>query len=604
MRPPTDQTVWQWSADNRVLPSESSTEPGRYDIHRFPFLIEIMERLSPRDPAQEIFVMKGSQLGFSEIIINWALYTADTNPSPMMLVQPTQGMAKAFSRERIAPSAELVVSVSKKLGSPKSRDAENTIMYKKFPGGYLVMVGTQSAAELRSRPIKNLACDEVDAFEQDVDGEGDPYELAKARTRNFPSKKVFAISSPGSAETSRIKPLYKSGSQAKYYIPCPHCGAFQTIKWTNIKYQKLENGSLDETSVHLLCEDCGALIDESFKQDMLINGEWREEYPEQTIKSYFINALYSPVWSWTDAVRNWINANKPGNEFLLRVFVNTVLGEPWETTGRSVQDKIVSERVEEYSTDVPANVLILTTGVDVQEDRLEVEIVGWAANRESWSIDYAVFKGDTEHAEVWNQLDEYLLKPWQHENGQHVRPAWTFIDSGYNSETVYKFCKAREFRNIYPSKGKGGPGQGWIKAPKYGKRNQAGVYPFILFVDEFKQLLYSNLNIEQPGQGYCHFPEKDVYDPHFFEMLTAEIQRTVKRGNKKIIEWYLPSGRRNEALDCRVLAMAGFEQAVAWGRLDLAAIKKAGKIISGNAGKRPIQKKRKRARVISKGVSA
>lgn len=556
IKPPPELTIDQWADKYRILPKTASAEHGRWRTDRFPFLREIMRELSPQTSTQEVVVMKGAQLGFTELAINLMLYSIDYRPTSILYIQKTLDAVERFSKQRFAPSVKLIPSIFEKIG--EGRESSNTIRMKVFPGGIIIMGGANSSASLRSMPIEICIIDEWDSFDSDIEEEGDPAELAIRRTSNFPRRKIYKVSTPTIKEVSKIETAYEMGDQRKYYIPCPFCGFMQVIEWANIKY-KNTHGEVDLNNIYLECIKCKGKIYEKYKTQMLANGEWRKHNPISDIASFHISALYSPVgfYSWRDAVKLWLKAERNFSKELLKVFINTVLGETFTESGKTITGHILENRKESYSAEVPSGVLCLTAGVDVQLDRIEIEVLGHGKNQETWSIDYQIFHGDTEQPHIWNDLDKYLMKTWKHENGLNMSLSCVAIDSGNLARVVYNFCRYREYRRIFPVKGKNGWGFGYLRRPRT-RLKDSGVWLFIAYVDEIKSKVYSQLAIEKPGPGYCHFPNNypDKYDDVYFKQLTSErlVVDKSKIGRTKLI-WKLDEGRRNEALDCRVYAI-------------------------------------------------
>jgi len=551
LQPREDITMDIWADRYRKLPQVSSSESGQWRTDRFPFLREIMLVLSPESSYRTVVVMKGSQLGFTECALNMIMYDIQEKPCPILYVQKTIDAVKRFSKQRLQPSIDLCPEISKLVSPVISRDSSNTIQLKSFPGGILILGGANSAASLRSMPIQDLILDEEESYEDDIDEEGSPSDLAIKRTTNFPRRKIFRLSTPGMKETSKIEPLYLLGDQRQYKIPCPGCGFYQVIYWRHIKYD-----NDDPTSARFKCEECGGEFDENFKTVMLENGYWEAKFPGRRIASFHISALYSPVgfYSWEDAVDDWLMCQEPHQINKLQVFINTTLAETFTQNYKQLSATGLLKRKEVYDGDMPETVLVLTAGCDVQEDRIECEIIGWGAKQESWSIDYVVLMGDTESTFVWEQLDQYLLRTWKHPKGIEMNLACVGVDSGHRAKVVYNFCKSRFHRRIFPVKGKSGWGQGYIRRPK--KPNEHGVMLFLIFVDEIKSKIYSYLKLKAPGPGYCHFPVKDVYDKNYFKSLTSEKLVTKHERGKKRLLWELPAGHRNEALDCRCYGLA------------------------------------------------
>lgn len=556
VEPPPDLRVWEWADKFRVLASEASSEPGPWRTSRFPYLREIMDVLSPQCATEEVILMSAAQVGKTECCLNLKGSTIHYHPRPMLYIQKTVDAVMKYSAQRLSKSLLNTPEVADKIAPMKSRDDSNTKLLKNFPGGLLVLGGANSAASLRSMPICILMLDECDSYELGIQEEGDPIELAIRRTANFPGRKIFYLTTPNVKETSRIEPLFESSDQRFYYVPCPFCKKKQRIIWENIKYSTFGDHELIKDSIYLKCVHCGKRIREHHKTYMLENGEWIPEKPGREIVGFHINALYSPLgfFSWKKAVLLWLKYRRTLNTETLRVFVNTVLGETYSETGKEVDFSTLESRKEQYPADIPKDGLVLVCGADVQDDRIEAEVVAFGVEQESWSIEYVRFMGDTAYAFVWEQFDKFLQKQYKHESGVLLNIAVTAVDSGYRAREVYNFCKTREVRRIFPIKGQDGWGRGLINRPL--KRHKDGVWLFNVFDDEVKTRVYSQLKTEKPGPTYCHFPDKPEYDSNYFRMLTSERLLRKRISGQYKLKWELPAGRRNEALDCRKYAIA------------------------------------------------
>lgn len=554
LSPKPPLTVDEWSDQNRFLPEVAAHESGLWRTSRFPFLKKIMELLSPQNPAQQVVVMKGAQLGFTECSLNWMFYTIDYSPAPMLYVQKTLTDMEVFVKQRFDPSLEEMPDMKNKIGdAKKGKGSGDTAKIKLFPGGMIRFGGANSAASLRSMPIERLTLDEEDSYEQDIQQEGSPSKLAIRRTANFPNRKIYRLSTPTIKETSVIEPLFEGGTKERYYVPCPHCGHMDWIRWDNIKW---END--DPKTAMLMCEGCGVLIEERYKTEMLAKGEWRAAEPNAPYHSFHISSLYSPYgfYSWEQAVDEYLEAIHKKDNTLLKTFINTVLGETWSESGRIIKAGILESRKEQYKSEIPDGVRILIGSADVQKDRIEAEIVGYDSNMESWGIEYAVFRGETENpkGEIWKQLDQFFLRSWKSSNGAAYPIAIAAIDSGYMTKVVYEYCRLRMHRNFFPVKGDEGWGHGYIDRPM--RKNKYGVWPFRAFADEIKNKVYSYLQIDEPGPGYCHWPRKECYDTNYFKQLTSEYLDKKWVNGRYRLKWILPQGRRNEALDIRMLNIA------------------------------------------------
>lgn len=561
LRPDPVLKVSEWADRYRVLPQRAAAEPGRWRTSRTPYLREIMDRLSPGDPTQIVVLMKGSQLGGTEAGNNWLGFLIDCSPGPIMMVQPTVEMAKRVSKQRIAAMIEDCPRLRKKVSDARSRDSGNTILAKEFPGGILVITGANSAVGLRSMPVRNLFLDEVDGYDADVDGEGDPVELALKRTATFRrNRKVFIVSTPTVKELSRIERAFQRSDQRRYHVPCPFCGTMAPLLWRNIEWPK----DHPEQAAYR-CGACQELVPEHHKTAMLEHGRWIAQAEGDGVTAgYHLSALYSPLgwYSWGEMARDFLVAKHEGPE-KLKTWVNTCLGETWEESGETVDEDSLLARREEYPAEVPLPVLVLTAGVDVQDDRLEVEVVGWRTGEESWGIAYQVLWGDPDTPpgdpdSPWTQLDDLLTSTWEREDGARLRTVCCCIDSaGHRTEAVYRYVKDRQGRRVFATVGRAGVGRPIISAPAPKRQGQSKrpVKLFTVGVDEAKGILFSRLKGREPGPGYCHFPVGAGYGPEYFLQLTAE-KRVIRyiKGFPKA-EW-IKTRARNEALDCRVQAHA------------------------------------------------
>lgn len=565
LKPDPLVTVSEWADANRMLSSKASAEPGRWRTDRTPYLREIMDSLSPSSPVEKVVFMKGSQIGGTEAGQNWIGFVIDNSPGPMLFVQPTVDIAKKVSKQRLDPLIEESLSLSKKVAPARERDSGNTQLVKEFQGGILLLAGANSAAGLRSMPIRFLFLDEVDAYPGDVEGEGDPVELAEARTRTFARKKIFHVSTPLVNGHSRIESSFEESDRRYFRVPCPHCMHKQVIRWPMMKW---EEGQPE--SVRLACEGCGTLIEEHHKTWMLSQGEWVPENPGHAVRGYHLSALYSPLgwFSWADAVRQFLEAKSKQDR--LKVFVNTVLGETWSEQGEAPEWENLYRRSRgSYERNMlQQGCVMLTAGADVQPDRIEVEILGWGCNQESWSLDYRVFPGDTNGNVPWERLEALLRETWASqtmEDGgvREMQIRMLAVDTGNQTHRVYDWIRNQPSDRVIAVKGQDGLasilGQPRAVDVNYaGRRIARGVKLWPVGVDLVKSELYGRLRMKEPiGEdelpfGWCNFPE---YSEDYFKMLTAEqkVARIV-RGYRKY-QWE-KIRERNEALDCRVYARA------------------------------------------------
>ena len=565
LRPDPDMTITEWADLYRYLPKKSSSEPGKYRSSRTPYLCEIMDVLSPSNPIQEITVMKGTQLGFTEVANNFFGFVADMCPGPMMMIFPTVELAKGHSQQKLTPTIEETPRLRGKIAENKSRDSGNTILSKDFPGGSLFLSGSNSAAAMRSKSIRFLVEDDLDGFEHNVGDEGDPGELGEKRTDTYGSrKKIYRISSPTIKSISRISKHFNNSNQSYYHVPCPHCSEKQRLEFGDgnldygIKFKRNLDGEV--IKAWYICRSCHNPIEEHSKTWMLANGEWIPEHPDRKKRGYHLSSLYSPIgWvSWIQIAQEFINAKT--NRELLRVWINTRLGMPFEEKGDQPDWVQLRARCEPYKMmTVPAGGIILTASVDVQDDRLEAKIKAWGYGEESWLIYYGKIFGNTEDRPVWDQLDILLNRSFQHVNGHELRIASMAIDSGHRTQIVYNYCRFRSPR-VIAIKGSSNPSKPVIGKPTSqdvsyrGTTIKEGIQLWPIGTNTAKSTIYGRLYQSEPGPGYMHFPE-GIEDDYFMQ-LTAE-KLVTKFDNKGFMktEW-VKIHTRNEALDLEVYCYA------------------------------------------------
>ena len=575
-------TVSEWADRHRVLSSRAASEAGPYRTNRTPYMRAIMDALSPASPVQRIVFMKSAQVGATEAGNNWIGFCMHRAPGPFLAVQPTVDLAKRLSQQRIEPLIEESPDLRELVLPSRSRDAGNTVLAKRFPGGQLILTGANSAVGLRSMPARWLFLDEVDAYPGDLDGEGDPIGLAEARTDSFGHRrKIFLVSTPTLKGLSRIEREFELSDQQRYHVPCPHCGALQWLKFERLRWKP----GRPESAAYL-CEHCDEPIAERHKTWMMAeeNGAcWMATAePEQAddarrggLIGFHINELYSPLgWlSWEEIARRWEQAQ--GNDAALKTIKNTVLGETWQERGEAPDWQRLYDRREAWTLGAaPEGVLILTAGADVQRDRIEIDIWGWGRNLESWLVDHVVLDGDTARPEIWASLSDFLRRTWPHVSGVPMALARLAIDSGDGATTdaVYAWARSAGPGQVVPIKGMGGfdrstpvDGPTFVEATEGGRKIRRGVRLWKVSVSVFKSETYRFLRLSAPTEeeraegaswpgGFIHLPKGTTAE--WIKQLTAEQLMTLRtRAGYSKLEWQQVR-ERNEALDCRVYARA------------------------------------------------
>jgi phage terminase large subunit GpA-like protein len=583
LAPDPRQTVSQWADRHRFLSSRGASEAGPYRTARTPYLRAIMDALSPSSPARRVVFMKAAQVGATEAGNNWIGYVVHRAPGPFLAVQPTTDLAKRLSQQRIDPLIEESPELRERVAPSRSRDSGNTILSKRFPGGQFVLTGANSAVGLRSMPARWVFLDEVDAYPGDVDGEGDPIALAEARTISFGHRsKMFLVSTPTIKGLSRIEREYDLSDQQRYFVPCPHCGQLQWLKFERLRWPK----GLPGRAVYV-CEGCDEPIEERFKTFMMneANGaHWRATAEGDVLATaqaagtvgFHISGLYSPLgWlSWEEIARSWEAAQ--GNDASMKTLKNTILGETWQEKGEAPDWQRIYERRESWQLgQVPEGVLVLTAGADVQrEGRIEIDVWGWGRGLRSWLVDHIVIEGDIGKPAVWDGLTAVLGQTWPHAGGQRMGLARLAIDTGdgMTTDAVYAWVRAQGRGQVIAVKGVGGfdrsspvDGPTFVEVNERGRKIRRGVQLWKVAVSVFKSETYRFLRLAAPTDealgdgegwpaGYVHLPRGMTSE--WVRQLTAEQLMTVKqRTGYQRLEWQKIRDR-NEALDCRVYARA------------------------------------------------
>lgn len=565
-RPPQLQTVSEWADENRILVTESSAEPGRWRTDRAPYQREIMDSFT-QPGVWKIVIKASAQVGKTELELNMMGRAIDVDPGPMLFIQPTVDFAEDFSKRRVAPMIRACRALKNKVYEAKSRDSGNTISMKTFPGGSVAFTGANSPTELAGRPVRYVFMDEIDRFPASAGTEGDPLQLAERRTETYKSnRKVVQTSTPTVKGASKIERAYKGGTQEEWHTECPHCHTFSYIKFDHIKFDKEEyqdeNGEKNYhvRNVRWKCPVCEREIGEY--EAKRCPAKWVSKNPkaiETGVRSFQLNAFMSPWSDWTDICRTFLRSKDDPD--LLKVFVNTVLGETWEVRDRSgVPEKLYGRR-EIYGAEVPPGALVLTMGIDTQDNRLEYEIVAWDREEQSWGISRGIIPGRADAAGVWDEVDELMEREWKLQNGMALRVMAAFIDSGgHFTQDIYRECakRYRAGRKIFAIKGEGGEGKEYVRLMK--KDNGKDRSPkFMIGVDSGKEAIMSASGVEEVGPRYMHFPRdyKAGYDMEFFRGLISERMVIHRKMGQAVTAWEKVYDR-NEPLDCRNYARAAY----------------------------------------------
>jgi phage terminase large subunit GpA-like protein len=562
LRPPPLLTPSEWANQHRVLSPRASAEPGPWRTDRTPYLREALDCLGVHHAAHTVVLMFGAQTGKSEAGNNWLGYTIASEPGPTLAVQPTIELAKRYSRQRLAPLIEESPVLKALVAAPRSRDESNTLQIKEYVGGVLLLTGANNATGLRSMPIRYLFADEVDAWPATIAGEGDPLGLALKRQSTFANRKTLITSTPTVAGQSRIERLYLESDRREYYVPCPDCGAFQVLRWENLKWDE----ALDP---RYACEHCGTLIEEHHKATMLPAGEWRASGEFTGTAGFHLSTLYAPLgWvSWADLAREHRSAHalmKKGDSSQMMVFMNTRLARTWEPTPTKM---IETHELERHCQPYPmgtvpvAGGVILTAGVDVQDDRLEVSVHAHDAESRVYLVDHRVVEGNPGEAVTWEQLAQVLAQRWPRIDGKtFCEIHYTNVDSGgHYTEAVYRFCRGPRRMAVKGSSWEIEGVVGPVKRIEYTERGRSskGYKLRLVNVNRLKHTLIEKLTLEPGAPGAMAFPSNVLeHVPDYFEQLAAEKLVEVTKGGATTYRWVRRREARNEALDCAIYSLA------------------------------------------------
>jgi phage terminase large subunit GpA-like protein len=554
VRPRPKLTVSEWADQHRILSPEGSAEPGEWRTSRTPYLREIMDQLSEHSRARKVVFKKSSQVGGTEVGSNWLGYIIAHAKGPVAIVMPTEKSLQDWMAQKFEPMAVDTPAVRDVLAARSNRSADNNASRKKFVGGILYAKTAGSTTELKSTSLRYAIADEVDEYDWTT-LQGDPLGLLEVRLTTFHDRKLFIPSSPTLKDASRIDEEYEGGDQRRYRVPCPHCGHEQPLQWGNLRWTAPVGKQRHVTQAWYVCAECGAEIEEHHKGAMLERGRWVAENDGAPYPSYHINALYSPAGlglSWAELATEWIEAQ--ADPAKLMRFINTRLGESWADRTKDIKPAALEARAETTPRRaIPPGCLILTAGVDVQEDRLEVQILGWGVRERAlrcWVIDYHVLPGRPAEQPVWDALAEFLKTPMHNAWGKPMQPEATAIDTGHHTHAVYAFVRARRLRRCIAIKGANVPGKALLGKPSLqdvnwkGVIEKRGVALYQVGTDTAKFTLYSWLDGDaerNADERLVRFPQG--LDEAYFAGLVSETFNPRKN------RWEIKKGRRNEPLD-------------------------------------------------------
>ena len=557
LRPPPNLKPSQWAETHVKIPVGNAV-PGMIRFDNAPYQREPLDMLV--DPeCYRITLMWAAQVGKTQLALCGQGYHIQVRPSSQMMMQPSQTDLQVWMNTKFTPMVDSNPAIRDCIAKPRGRDGVNNGNMKSYPGGFLMFAWSGSPKTMRGRSAPVIVADEVDGYE--ASEEGHPVQLLWQRAATFgDQRKLLEISTPTIKGQSYIEKAFEAGDQRRFHVPCPECGDHQVLSWDHVTWPGKDQEGEDQNpaAARYICAHCGVLWDDGMRKAAIRAGEWRGAKAFKGHASYHLNELYSTFRRLRDIAQSYLDKLATDD---LQTFVNVSLAETWEETGERADADGLMARAEAFPVSVPAGGLVLTAGVDMQQDRLEVEIVAWGHGEESWSVDYHVLWGDPLQNDVWEELEELLSSTWLHESGAQLPILAACVDTGGtggNTQAAYEWLRGKTGRRIFGVKGVGGWGRPIVAAPsrKRSGKNVRKIDLFLVGVDEAKLTVMRRLAVPNPGPGFCHIPNDRGAD--WYQQLTAEklITRYVK--GFPVREWH-QTRPRNEALDCRVYALAALK---------------------------------------------
>lgn len=581
LRTPPRRPTWQWAVAERRLGREEGPHPGPFRIDRTPFFREPMERIALSHPAERVTLVGSAQIGKTVIGTSLIGQIIDETPTSVLVVLPSDSEARGYVRQKLQPMIDHTPTVKQRVRDMKSSDDDgSTVLRKTFPGGSVEITGASSAKGLQMRSVRVLICEEVSDYPFDVDGRGDPVRQAEARTTAFEAsgqRKIIKIGTPGIEGACRLTADYDAGSKAMFHVPCPDCGAFQDLKFAQLRYDPQQIAD-----VGYACAECRTVWPEAHKAAIVAQGIWVHARPDLAAShaTYQINALASPFVSWAGIARAYEDSRI--DRTAAKAFSQQVLGEAYrEQHDVPSAEMLFERRAMLPPRRIPAGVLFLEGATDVQGDRLEWGVYGFYRDFTSVWVDGGIIAGPIDDRETLAAHDQVMTRRWRDAWGREWAAESWGIDAGYRSQDVYRLVRRHAHRGqprVMALDGRPGWGLAPIGSPKpvgvdYNGKKMGDVALWPVGTWELKSEITGALQktIEGPKvgawpPGAMLFPAELSLD--FFHQMTAEacVATTLRAGYAR--RQWIKVRSRNEQFDlavyCRALARhdtAGLDEA-------------------------------------------
>lgn len=582
---PSPISLVDWAEKHFYLSAESSYVEQQW--RAWPFQRAIMACIS-NDDIEEIDWPKAARVGNTKIMLAAIGYFAEHKRRNQAIWQPTDDDRDEFVKTELDPMLRDVAAMQRVFPAYLARHKDNTLQQKKFLGSMLHLRGGKAAKNYRRISVDVAYIDEADAFDNDIEKEGDPVGLAAKRIEGATFPKLVVGSTPKLKGFSLVYTRTLLADQRfQYVIPCPHCHEFHPITWGGkdqphgFKWQVGEDGQPDPESVRHLCPHCGGLITQGDYLDAWVLGHYCNEDGTLTLNEHgifrdesgaairaprhvaFVNVwtAYSPAASWPNIVRDFLAAHEKaqqGDISKLKTFTNTTLGQAWEEALEKNDADDLKHRAEPYALNtVPMGCVLLLASVDTQDNRLEVTVRGYGRGCETWVIAHEIFYGSPGEDEVWNELEELIFDTeFQHASGQTLRVYATSIDTGgHFTQAVYSFSEKHARRRVFAVKGASGRekhiknGVQKVDIDWRGRTRKRGLLLWHVGTNLAKDLLHSRLQLTRPGPGYMHFSNE--LSDEWFKQFAGEA-RAERLGVSGRESRWTPLRKRVEAWDCAV----------------------------------------------------
>ena len=592
---PVPLTTVQWADQHYYLPKESSYTPGQWET--LPFQVAIMNSMG-NDRIRTVNLIKSARVGYTKMLLGVEAYFIEHKSRNSLLFQPTDSAAEDFMKSHVEPTIRDVPVLLELAPWFGRKHRDNTLTLKRFSSGVgFWCLGGAAAKNYREKSVDVVCYDELSSFEPDVEKEGSPTLLGDKRIEGSVWPKSIRGSTPKIKGFCQIeKAANESAHFMRFYVPCPHCGEAQYLKFGDdattfgLKWEKgkpetvyylcehngcaIRQSELDQTDGRWICDNTGMWT----RDGLTFYSAGDEEIPPPRSISYHIWTAYSPFTTWVQIVYDWLNALKDPTG--VKTFINTTLGEPYEeAVAEKLSFELLLEKVCHYDAQVPLRVVYLTAGIDSQKNRYEIYVWGWAPGEEAFLIDKQIIMGRPEDEDTLKRVDAVIRKKYRHADGTEISISRVCWDTGgIDQDIVYQRSRKHGTFFVLPIKGASVYGKPVITMPK--KRNQRGVFLCEVGSDTVKEMLYARfalpvVSASEVAPYTFRFPDNpDIFsDVEAKQLVAEELVEKVVNGRVKL-QWDARK-RRNEALDCLVYAYAALRISVQRWQLDLDALARA-----------------------------